>query len=102
MAAKGVENTRRNNLGQNAVHSATIANRPDIVKFLLAQDLHCIRDNRGMYPLHYAVMKSGADLAKIFMNGDENKSINLQSVQGYTPLHYACVKGEKQTVYMLI
>lgn len=102
LTSKGIEKRHLNSLGQNALHTAVIGNKPEMVKLLMNGICGSISDSKGLYPIHYAVMQESIELVGLILDADLDHSINQVSGPGFTPLHYACNKGNRQmTSYLL-
>ncbi len=71
------------------------------IKELLENLLQEREANNHATPLHIACNYNALDVAKIFVEANNN-IINEQDKEGYTPLHYACIRGNHQMVDYLL
>ena len=92
----------RNDNGFNLAHCASEHGDLDVVKYLMEGDLFnpFLSTNYGMNGLHYACMaKNGLDVVKLLAsNCSTEANIQDEDSHGYSPLHYACQSGSKDTV----
>jgi len=73
-----------------------------LVKMLLMNELYCIQDAKGLHPLHLAVLTNRLNMLKVLVDEENQTQVNLAQLDGFTPLHYACHKGNKLMFQYLI
>jgi ankyrin repeat protein len=67
-----------------------------------------IKDERGDTPLHLAVKKNNADIVRVFITSimkstrDIREIVNIQNLNGNTPLHEAMYNKSRDTLQMLL
>ena len=57
-----------------------------------------ITNSNGETPLLLAIKKNYVDVARLFINAGANVNAVDFKTNGYTPLHYACIKGDKKLI----
>jgi hypothetical protein len=80
MFAKGIENKKLNKLGQNVVHMAAQANKPEILKILLDNEMYCIPDAKKMHPAHFAALNGGLETLKLILGNEDFKKKNMANI----------------------
>ena len=97
-----------NSLGQNAIHVAVLGGDLDMLKLVTSPRVSIAQeaDNRGMWPIHIAVLSNNFAALKYLMEeipGDgEYKKPNLTQNEDFTPVLYACHKGNREILQYLI
>ena len=93
--------TRSNLLANTPLHTAVLANRTAVARFLLAKGASTeARNASGDTPLHYAALTANAEIAAILLN--EKADADARNVQGKTPLHYATSMGAEDVKQKLL
>ncbi len=90
---QGASVETRSNLSANTpLHTAVLANRPAVARFLLAKGSSTeARNAWGETPLHYAAITTNASMVAILLKA--GAETDVQNIQGRTPLHYATSTG---------
>ncbi len=84
--------TRSNLIANTPLHTAVLANRPAVARFLLVEGASTeARNAMGETPLHYAALTANASMTAILL--EAGAETDVQNVQGKTPLHYATSTG---------
>jgi len=93
--------------GITLLHYAVMNNRNvnkgniDVVKLLISQraDVNA-KDNKGITPLHLAVIKCNIDVAKLLIS--KGADVNATDKYSRTPLHYVAFQGNIDLAKLLI
>ena len=89
--------------GRTAIHLA--AWRGSLDMFLWLKDNNgdlSIKDRQGRTALHHAAMAGSVDVMKMLMQVEMWDSLNVEDIDGWMPLHWACRSNEiKQMITLL-
>jgi ankyrin repeat protein len=89
--------------GRSALHKAAYEGRTEVVKFLLrTPSINAELEEMcyGQTALHIACARNQVDIARLLLRANSN--INAVDLDGWTPLHLACFKGNKAVVTALL
>lgn len=93
--------TRSNLRAHTPLHTAVLAKRTAMAKFLLGKGAETgARNAFGDTPLHYAALTANASMAAILLNA--GAETDMQNVRGKTPLHYAILVGAETVKQQLL
>ena len=86
----------------DAIHDAALdGNLPAIKNILAAQpDAVNARDEKGLQPLHLAVIKGHDDVVRVLL--DSGADIEAKNADGYTSLQLSAIMGKKETAKLLL
>jgi ankyrin repeat protein len=87
--------------GFTALHCATMAKHPQIVRTLLNAGANIRAEStRGTTPFSLAVALEAHEITRIYLEAgiDPNEPLSC----GATPLYLACINGDEQTIAMLL
>lgn len=100
----GVEVDAVNNSGENALHKACDALRPDVVELLLSLPVGTTlmrrRDTFNEFPIHKAVRDNNTDCLALLLTG--GSPLNDRNNNGDTPLHIAARMQHNQHLLLLL
>ena len=96
----GIINKKTGPCQGTLLHRCTENNRPHFVQFLIQQGAAQTCDMSGNYPLHYACIKGGREVAEILVT--EGADIEKKNIKGETPLNMAAGHGNLDIVDFLI
>ena len=85
----------------NVLHYATSSSEEpfSMVNMLINSKVNLdIVNSNGETPLLLAVKKNYVDVAILLIKAGANVNINNRKLNGYTPLHYACIKGNQTLI----
>jgi ankyrin len=91
--------------GRQAIHGASFAGNLDIMRFLINEcDVSpYVQDVNGITPLACAAQEGHLDIVKLLCtDARDGFDPSIQDNSGRTPLHYACLKGRKETVAFMV
>lgn len=94
--------TLRDELGMNLIHYAVVMNDVPTVEHMLAVTGYTINepDSRGLTPLHLAIRITADDVIDTLLHFGAN--LNLQNLQGMTPLMEAVFRNDAGIVTKLV
>lgn len=93
--------------------TAVEAGKREMVDFLLKDGFKLIKDDRGMNPLHVAVLASDFEMVQLLLKVHSNAFyikpkefqehlVNQAQDEGFTPVHYAAFKGNIKMLDLLL
>lgn len=81
--------------GCTPLHAAVDNKQLDALALLMAYgaDPNRLFPQRGHRPIHHSALQESADMVNILVEGDTD--VNANTVEGYTPLHFCVLAGDK-------
>ena len=91
----GANIKKKNAYGLNVLHIAAQGDQPISLFFFRTKGMDLVsKDNRGSTPLHWACFQN-SEIALIYLLGWlKQNTLNMQDIDGYTPLHLAVKSAE--------
>ncbi len=89
--------------GRTAIHLA--AWRGSLDMFMWLKDNNgdlSIKDDQGRTALHHAAMAGSLDVIKMLMQVEMWESLNVEDIDGWMPLHWACRSNEIKEMITLL
>lgn len=89
--------------GRTAVHMAAWGGPLETFQWLMDKqgDLS-IQDHQGRTVVHHAATAGNLDVVKVLMQDEKWKSLNVEDIDGWTPLHWACRSDENEEMARLL
>ena len=102
MLRNGMPVDVNNDVGQTALHLATMSNRIDTIKHLLHEGAHVNRQTRfNKYtPLHFAARNNNTEVARLLL--DNGADINFKDKVNKTPLDEADKGSEVERLLLQV
>lgn len=90
--------------GRTALHLAAWRGSRDVIDWLVERDSDLsVKDHQGRTILHHAAIGGNADIVEWLLSNEERRHLNVQDIDGWTPLHWACrSEANKEVVRLLM
>jgi len=93
---------KTNKQGNTALHLAAERGHTQVISILLNAGLDVNQtNNNGKNALHFAIEQDHINSVAILLNA-AGVDINSQTIYGFTPLHYAALKGNEKIISILL
>lgn len=103
LLTSGYRHEAKNQVGQTAVHLASIAGKDDILQELLNHDANVnSRDTAGFTPLHYACQNNYPTTVRLLVQSGGANIQARNTVNNWVPLHEAAHNGHADVVRVLL
>ena len=85
------------------VHNACCVGNLNVLRALYIRNPNLLRsyDGKARIPLHYAAEYNQLEIVKFYIEEAHFTEINIQDIEGNTPMHLACMKGHINIVKYL-
>lgn len=89
--------------GRTAVHMAAWRGPLENFQWLMDKqgDLS-IQDHQGRTVVHHAATAGNLDVVNVLMQDEKWKSLNVEDIDGWSPLHWACRSAENEEMVRLL
>ena len=90
--------------GRTAIHLAAWRCSWDVIEWLKNRDSDLsVKDHQARTILHHAAMGGNHDVVARLLNDEGTRQLNVEDIDGWTPLHWACrSQGNKEVVQLLM
>ena len=91
LSDRGAAVNVRDDQGRTALHLAAWRGSWPVIEWLKNRDSDLsIKDHQRRTVLHHAAMGGNPDVVKRFLNDEDTRHLNVEDIDGWKPLHWAC------------